>query len=157
MDCSPPDSSVSVEFSRQEYRNGLLSPTPEDFPDPGIRPTSPVLVGDSLPLRLCVYTYIGKAHIHEKYVCKWEKIHRYFICKSIYLGIDTDVKVLDSRYTFPPLPIPTSTLVKGAKLLCVHYTAALLWDLEDWAGELMRVKACPGLQGAHNPKDFCFS
>ena len=113
MDCSPPDSSVSVEFSRQEYWNGLPSPTPEDFPDPGIRPMSPLLVGDSLPLCLCVYTYIGKAHIHEKYVCKWEKnIHRYFICKSIYLGIDIDVKVLDSRYLFPPLPLPTSTLVK---------------------------------------------
>ena len=70
MDCSPPDSSVSVEFSRQEYWNGLPSPTPEDFPDPGIRPMSPLLVGDSLPLCLCVYTYIGKAHIHEKYVCK---------------------------------------------------------------------------------------
>ena len=39
-------------------------------------------------------------------------IHRYFICKSICLGIDIDVKVLDSRYVFPPLPIPTSTLVK---------------------------------------------
>ena len=39
-------------------------------------------------------------------------MHKYFIYKSIYLGIDIDVKVLDSRYVFPPLPVPASTLVK---------------------------------------------
>ena len=27
---------LSVEFSRQEYRSGLLFPSPEDLPDPGI-------------------------------------------------------------------------------------------------------------------------
>ena len=39
-------------------------------------------------------------------------MHRYFIYKSIYIGIDIDVKVLDSRYVFPPLPVPASNLVK---------------------------------------------
>ena len=29
-----------MEFSRQEYWNGLLFPTPGDIPDPGIEPTS---------------------------------------------------------------------------------------------------------------------
>ena len=32
---------TSVEFSRQEYWSGLLFPTPEDLPDPGIKPASP--------------------------------------------------------------------------------------------------------------------
>ena len=31
----------SVGFSRQEYWNGLLCPTPRDLPKPGIEPTSP--------------------------------------------------------------------------------------------------------------------
>ena len=31
----------SMEFSKQEYWNGLPFPTPEDLPDPGIKPTSP--------------------------------------------------------------------------------------------------------------------
>ena len=36
---------LSLEFSRQEYWNGLTFPSPEDLPDPGIQPTSPVLAG----------------------------------------------------------------------------------------------------------------
>ena len=34
---------LSVEFSRQEYRSGLLFPSPRDRSDPKIEPTSPAL------------------------------------------------------------------------------------------------------------------
>ena len=34
--------------SRQEYQSGLLFPSPEDLPDPGIEPRSPTLQGDAL-------------------------------------------------------------------------------------------------------------
>ena len=40
-------------FPWQEYWNGLPFPSPEDFPDPGIKPVSPVLAGGfftTLPL-----------------------------------------------------------------------------------------------------------
>ena len=40
VDCSPPGSSVHG-FSRQEYWSGLPFSTPEDFSNPGIKPTSP--------------------------------------------------------------------------------------------------------------------
>ena len=33
---------LSMEFSRQEYWNGLPFPTPGDPPNPGIEPASPV-------------------------------------------------------------------------------------------------------------------
>ena len=33
----------SMEFSRQEYLSGLPFPSPEDLPDPGIKPRSPAL------------------------------------------------------------------------------------------------------------------
>ena len=36
---SPPEP-LSMEFSRQEYWSRLPFPTPGDFPDPGIKPTS---------------------------------------------------------------------------------------------------------------------
>ena len=39
---------LSMGFSRQEYWSGLLFPTPEDLPDPGIEPWSPALRADSL-------------------------------------------------------------------------------------------------------------
>ena len=37
--CAPP----SMEFSRQEYWNELLFPSPGDLPNPGIKPASPAL------------------------------------------------------------------------------------------------------------------
>ena len=46
MHCSPPGSSLSMEFSRQEHWSGLLFPSLGDFPDPGIEPRSPALWAD---------------------------------------------------------------------------------------------------------------
>jgi len=37
-----------MEFSRQEYWNGLPFPSPGDLSDPGIQPESPALQADSL-------------------------------------------------------------------------------------------------------------
>ena len=45
MDCSPPGSSLSMVFFRQEYWNGLPFPLPGDLPDPGMEPASPALAG----------------------------------------------------------------------------------------------------------------
>ena len=39
---------LSMEFSRQEYWNGLPFPTPGDLPDPEIEPGSPALQVDPL-------------------------------------------------------------------------------------------------------------
>ena len=44
MDCNPPGSSAHG-FPRQEYWSGLPFPTPGDFPNLGIEPTSPALAG----------------------------------------------------------------------------------------------------------------
>ena len=44
--------SLSMRFLSQEYWNGLPFPSPEDLPNPGIKPKSPValaLQADSLP------------------------------------------------------------------------------------------------------------
>ena len=38
-----------MEFSRQEYWNGLPFPSPADLPDPGIEPGFPALQEDALP------------------------------------------------------------------------------------------------------------
>ena len=39
---------LSMEFSRQEHWSGLPFPSPEDLPNPGIKPTSPAWQVDSL-------------------------------------------------------------------------------------------------------------
>ena len=40
---------LSMGLSRQEYWSGLPFPSPEDLPDPGIKPSSPALQADTLP------------------------------------------------------------------------------------------------------------
>ena len=39
-----------MEFSRPEYCSGKSFPSPGDLPNPGIKPRSPVLQGDTLPV-----------------------------------------------------------------------------------------------------------
>ena len=41
---------LSMGFSGQEYWSGLPCPTPGDLPNPGIKPVSPALQVDSLPM-----------------------------------------------------------------------------------------------------------
>ena len=48
MDCSPPGSSA-MGFSRQEFLNRLLFPSPGDLSNPGIEPPSPALQAAFLP------------------------------------------------------------------------------------------------------------
>jgi len=43
---------LSMGFFRQEYWSGLPFPSPEDLPNPGIEPRSPVLQTNSLPFEL---------------------------------------------------------------------------------------------------------
>ena len=38
---------LSMEFSSEEYWSGLPSPSPGDLPDPGLKPKSPALQGNS--------------------------------------------------------------------------------------------------------------
>ena len=40
---------LSMECSRKEYWSELPFPSPEDLPDPGIKPRSPALQADYLP------------------------------------------------------------------------------------------------------------
>ena len=51
MDCVQ-QAPLPMEFSRQEYRNGLPVPYPGHPPDPWIEPRSPALQADSLLFKL---------------------------------------------------------------------------------------------------------
>ena len=47
--CVACQAALSMEFSRQEYWNGLPFPSPVDLPDPGVEPRSPAFQVKSLP------------------------------------------------------------------------------------------------------------
>ena len=57
---------LSMGFSRQEYWSGLSFPTPEDLPDPGIKPGSPALQAESLPSKLPGKPFEHAKHVHIK-------------------------------------------------------------------------------------------
>ena len=46
-DCIACQALLSMEFSGEEYRTGLLFGSPGDLPNPGIKPVSPALQADS--------------------------------------------------------------------------------------------------------------
>ena len=59
---------LSVAFPRQEYWNGLPFPSLGDLSNPGIKPTSPPLETDSLPLShrgspLRSYSFVNLGHL----------------------------------------------------------------------------------------------
>ena len=56
---------MSIEFSRQEYWNGLPFPPPGDLPNSGIEPTSPAMAG-----RFCTTEPLGKYVIPQLAVIK---------------------------------------------------------------------------------------
>ena len=59
MDYNPP-APLSSEISRQEYWSGLPFPSPEDLPDPRIKPRPPTLQVDSL-----LSEPSGNSQLHE--------------------------------------------------------------------------------------------
>ena len=72
--------SLSMGFSRQEYKSGLLCSPPVDLPNPGIEPGSPALQAVSLTtelwgkpsvkvgnmLKMYLYTYSYRVWVEEK-------------------------------------------------------------------------------------------
>ena len=74
------------EFSRPESWSGLPFPSPGDLPDPGIKPGSPALQADSLPVEPPGKPLLIKimAHISKGNNLMWQ--HRTFGAKIYKLG-----------------------------------------------------------------------
>ena len=66
MDCSPPGSSLSLQFSRQENWSGLPFPSPRDLPHPGIKSMSPAWQAYSLFVILRFSDHLGSLIIYIK-------------------------------------------------------------------------------------------
>ena len=93
MDCSPAKLLCPWGFSRQVYWSGLPCPPPQDLPNLGIKPRSPVLQEDSLPskpLGKPKNTRVGSLSllqgtfpIHER---NWGLLH----CKQILYQLSSE-------------------------------------------------------------------
>ena len=103
MDCSPSGSSVhgilqpmdcsqQEFFSKQEYQSGLPFPSPGYLPNPGIKPRSPALQVDSLPIEpprkpvcVCVCVCVYKTPFLLLYLWFWKSYPFFKICLIHYL------------------------------------------------------------------------
>ena len=81
---------LPMEFSRQEYWNGLPFSSPEDIPDPEIEPRSPTLQVDSLPSKLSGFFM----WTHLVFTTLW---NRYYRCISV-LYMETTFKRAKSDF-----------------------------------------------------------
>ena len=60
---------LSMGFSRQEYWSGFPCPPPGDLLNPGIKPRSPALQVNSLPLKLFLtYMSFEKTHLGNDFI-----------------------------------------------------------------------------------------
>ena len=76
MDCITHQAPLSMGFPRQQYWNGLPFPSPEDLPNPGIKPRSPALQADSLPNMMQIQAILNK---HEETLAFQHFMHKYFL------------------------------------------------------------------------------
>ena len=79
------------DFSRQEHCSGLSFPFPKDLPDTGIKPGSPVLQADSLPL-----SHLGNPSNHQFRAVQ-------FSCSVMYDSLWPH----ELQHARPPCPTPT--------------------------------------------------
>ena len=72
VDCSPPGSSLSTGFPRQEYWSGLsFPPPPGHLPEPRIEPASPALAGGFFATEPPGKQWCGK-EAHKEEIALWE-------------------------------------------------------------------------------------
>ena len=105
---------LSVEFSRQEYWDGLPFPSPGNLPKPGNEPGSPSLQADSLPSEplgkpICMYMYIFlfvffSIIVHLGY---WMYFHvlysRTLFIHPVYNSLHL---LIPNSQSIPPSPLP---------------------------------------------------
>ena len=92
---------LSMGFSRQEYRSGLPFPSPGNLPDPGTEPKSPALQADSLLTELsgnlpskekCIKNPVKSKYLYLNWLCGINinflvlTTHCGWLCKILSLG-----------------------------------------------------------------------
>ena len=86
-----------MEFSRQKYWSGLLSPSPGDLPNPGIEPGSPTLQADAL-----LSEPPGKRHqsirVTQKWLREMQHILSCFQLQEVENSVVLETKVLKPEF-----------------------------------------------------------
>ena len=148
---------LSMGFSRQEYWSGLPCPTPGDFPDPGMEPTSltsPALAGSFLTISTTWETTHTHTHTHthkDRYVSAYTHMH---ICTYIQTYVHTYM-YLETEHICKTVLSPLSRVFQYVALETHVYSPTLArdrhtssdtsWVYHDTQKPLLTLKLfCPG-------------
>ena len=125
MDCSH-QAPLSMEFSRQEYWNGLPFSSPRDLHDPGIKPGSPAFQVAALPSPLLM----------KPQYTDWMET-KSWLCWLLITSPPTNQKNVHKLITHPTTPFPhlifktfSSKPSGNSRLLspgCMGYLLGALW------------------------------
>ena len=153
-------------FSTPEYWSGLPFPSPGDLPDPGVKPGSPALKADSLPIEPP-----GKPSLHypgpkqrQKQMGCWNWLWFLSSTYSANLSVPTFPSPPDPCLWDPERSHPTEAFRDTCDLLSlrnVHSFFFFFWEMciqnwfcfprvpESWRRSITAVKSLPVIQFKH--------
>ena len=113
--------SLSMEFSRQEYWSGLPFATPEDLPNPGIKPTS--LASPALAGGFFITAPPGNPHVYQDKTVIQEDICTTMFTAAVFtiaktckqprcLSIDEWIKKMWYTYTMEYYSVAIKRMIK---------------------------------------------
>ena len=120
--------SLSMEFSRQEYWSGQPFPSPGILPNPGIEPRSPALWADSLtaePERKPKNTGVGKLSLLQKIFPTQELNQGLLHCRKILYQL--------SYWGSPMLPMKSDRYIFCFSLLSAESALSLSFTVKSLA------------------------
>ena len=113
----------SMGFSRQEYWSGLPFPSPEDLPNPGIKPGSPAFQADTLSSEPP-----GKQYLDTVIYSQCSSFGKKFL--SPISTKDSDLKIMWDLYSGPSPLLSCWTLM----FVLLPPTHSRPWSKETFAG-----------------------
>ena len=129
MDYIAYHASPSMEFSRQEYWSGLPFPSPEDLPDPGIKPGSHIIGRHKLPhYRQTLYCLSHQGKQPTRLPCPWDSpgkntgvgCHFLLQCKKVK-------SESEAAQSCPTLSDPMNCSLPGSSIYGIFQARVLEW------------------------------
>ena len=111
---------LPMAFSRQEYWSGLPFPSPEDLPDPGIKPGSPAFQADSLPSEPQAKPYVIRVNLYFLFynIPLWDYIEVYFLLMNFWIVLFFKIISLATTniQTFLYMPLEVNVKLLGHRI-----------------------------------------
>ena len=112
---------LSMEFSRQEYWNGLPFPTPGDLPDPGIEPTS--LVSPALADGFFTTRTIWEACLGIRWKLNMQKSKLWIFQENLYSDKHLKVRLWVEYLDRAEKSITTKHNLIGSNCYCKYHVS----------------------------------